>query len=101
VQEVASLNGAWGTIKIAATSSALTDPPRGACIAFVDWIESARPINFDNPAVQQMAGIMVSYSLLTSQQVAELSALADSPQTITADQVSEAAFPHRYPAEVT
>jgi hypothetical protein len=97
VQEVASLNGAWGTIKIAATNSALTDPPRGACIAFVDWIESARPINFDNPAVQQMAGIMVSYSLLTAGQVAELSALADSPQIITADQVSEAAFPHRYP----
>jgi len=100
VQEVASLNGAWGTIKIAATNSALTDPPRGACIAFVDWIESARPINFDNPAVQQMAGIMVSYSLLTAGQVAELSALADSPQVITADQVSEAAFPHRYPTQV-
>jgi len=98
---VASLNGAWGTIKIAATNSALTDPPRGACIAFVDWIESARPINFDNLAVQQMAGIMVSYSLLTADQVAELSALADAPQIITADQVSEAAFPHRYPtAEV-
>jgi hypothetical protein len=47
-----------------------------------------------------MAGIMVSYSLLTAGQVAELSALADSPQVITADQVSEAAFPHRYPTEV-
>jgi len=90
VQEAASLNGAWGTIKIAATNSALTDPPRGACIAFVDWIESARPINFDNPAVQQMAGIMVSYSLLTAGQVAELSALADSPQVITAEQVGVA-----------
>lgn len=78
VQETASLNGSWGVLKIAALKSDLSDPPRGACLAFIDWVESGRPLNFDNPAVQQMAGTLVSFSLLTAAQVAELSGLADT-----------------------
>jgi hypothetical protein len=90
VQEISSLNGLWGTLKIAALNTTLTDPPRGAAIAFIDWVEAGRALDMDNPAVQQMAATLVTYSLATAAQVAELSAAADTPQTFTAAEVGAA-----------
>ena len=90
IQEAASLNGLWGALKIAALNSSLTDPPRGAAIAFIDWVEAGRPLDMDNTAVQTMAATLVTYSLATAQQIAQLSALADTPQTFTAVDVGTA-----------
>jgi len=90
VQEISSLNGLWGTLKIAALNATLSDPPRGAAIAFIDWVEAGRPLDMDNTAVQQMAATLVSYSLATAAQVAQLSAAADTPQVFTAAEVGAA-----------
>jgi hypothetical protein len=90
IQEAASLNGLWGALKIAALNSTLTDPPRGAAIAFIDWVEAGRPLDMDNTAVQTMAATLVTYSLATAEQIAQLSALADTPQTFTAVDVGTA-----------
>jgi hypothetical protein len=90
VQRLASLNGLWGTLKIAATNSTLTDPPRGAAIAFIDWVEAGWPLDVDNAAIQQMAATLVSYSLATAAQVAQLSEAGNTPQTFTAVDVGAA-----------
>ena len=90
VQEIASLNGMWGMLKIAALNTALSNPPRGAAVSFIDWIEAGRPLNPDNPAVQQMAGVLVSYSLATAEQIAQISDAANTPQVITFHDVGAA-----------
>ena len=90
IQEIASLNGLWGKLKIAALNSALTDPPRGAAIAFIDWIEAGRALDMDNAGVQQMAATLVTFSLATAEQVAQLSAAANVSQTLTAAEVGAA-----------
>jgi hypothetical protein len=90
VQQIASLNGMWGMLKIAALNTSLSNPPRGAAVSFIDWIERGRPLNVDNPAVQQMAATLVSYSLATAGQIAELSDAANVPQTITFHDVGAA-----------
>ena len=78
VQETASVNGLWGALKMAALDSTLTNPPRGAAIAFIDWVESSRPLNTDNPAVQQMAGMLIQHSLATVAQITEINDLANA-----------------------
>ena len=83
VQEIASLNGMWGMLKIAALNTQLSNPPRGAAVSFIDWIEAGRPLNPDNPAVQSMAATLVSYSLATAEQIAQISDGANTPQVIT------------------
>jgi hypothetical protein len=100
VQRIASLNGLWGMLKIAALNPSLSNPPRGAAVSFVDWVERGSELDTDNDAVKAMAAILIAYSLATADQFAEISAAGNAPQTITADQVSEAAFSHRYPQEV-
>ena len=90
VQEIASLNGMWGMLKIAALNTALSNPPRGAAVSFIDWIEAGRALNPDNPAVQSMAATLVSYSLATAEQIAQISDAANTPQVITFHDVGAA-----------
>ena len=90
VQEIASLNGMWGMLKIAALNTSLSNPPRGAAVSFIDWIEQGRALNPDNPAVQQMAGVLVSYSLATAEQIAQISDAANTPQVVTFHDVGAA-----------
>ncbi len=90
IQEISSLNGLWGTLQIAKLNTSLTDPPRGAAIAFIDWVEAGRALDMDNPAVQQMAATLVTFSLATAAQVAQLSAAANVPQAFTAADVGAA-----------
>ena len=78
VQETASVNGLWGALKMAALDSTLTNPPRGAAIAFIDWVESGRPLNPDNPAVQQMAGTLIQHSLATVSQINQINDVANT-----------------------
>ena len=90
VQEIASLSGLWGKLKIAALDHTLSDPPRGAAIAFIDWVESGRALNPDNPAVQGMAGSLIQYSLATAAQIGQISDAANTPQVITFHDVGAA-----------
>jgi hypothetical protein len=80
----------WGMLKIAALNTQLSNPPRGAAVSFIDWIEAGRPLNPDNPAVQSMAATLVSYSLATAEQIAQISDGANTPQVITFHQVGAA-----------
>ena len=90
VQEIASLNGLWGRLKMAALDHALGDPPRGAALAFVDWVTANRPLNPDNPAIMQLAGLLISHGLATEAQIDQLVEAASVPQTITAADVGAA-----------
>jgi len=90
VQEIASLSGMWGMLKIAALNTSLSNPPRGAAVSFIDWIEAGRALNPDNPAVQAMAATLISYSLATAEQIAQISDAANTPQVITFHEVGAA-----------
>jgi hypothetical protein len=90
VQRIASLNGLWGMLKIAALNPSLSNPPRGAAVSFVDWIERGAELDTDNQSVKAMAATLIEYSLATVNQFAEISAAGNTPQVITADQVGAA-----------
>ena len=95
VQEIATLNGLWGVLVIAAQDPNLTNPPRGVAVNFVSWIEKGFPLNPDSVPVQQMAAALMAYNLATAEQVQQLSDAANTPQVISTAQVSEAMRPYR------
>ena len=95
VQEIATLNGLWGVLVIAAQDPNLTNPPRGVAVNFVSWIEKGFPLNPDSVPVQQMAAALMAYNLATAEQVQQLSDAANTPQVISPAQVSEAMRPYR------
>lgn len=88
IQRAASLSGAWAKIVLARESSDTPPENKGVCITFLDWIKAARPIDFDLPEVQQMLGGLVQAGLVTETQAGELSAMGNTPQVITTDEVS-------------
>ncbi|MFN9292404.1 MAG: hypothetical protein ACK6EB_30380, partial [Planctomyces sp.] len=51
VQAAAIASGLWAIVKIAAQNVGLPNPPRGAAMSFVDWIEAGRPIDMDGGTV--------------------------------------------------
>ena len=93
--EIATLNGLWGVLVIAAEDPNLTNPPRGVAVNFVSWIEKGFPLNPDSVPVQQMAAALMAYNLATAEQVQQLSDAANTPQTITQQQVGAAREWHR------
>ena len=90
VQASAIATGLWAIVKIAAQNTALPNPPRGAAMSFVDWIEAGRPIDMDGGTVQGVGQVLLSYNLATQPQLDALQALANVPQTITQQQVGAA-----------
>jgi hypothetical protein len=90
VQAAAIASGLWAIVKIAAQNTALPNPPRGAAMSFVDWIEAGRPIDMDGGTVQGVGQVLLSYNLATQPQLDALQALANVPQTITQQQVGAA-----------
>jgi len=88
IQYHASKNGVWAAITLARESAEIPIQIRGVCITFLDWVKSGRPIDFDMPEVQQMLGGLIQAELVTQQQAAELNAMANASQTITANEVS-------------
>ena len=95
VQAAAIASGLWAIVKIAAQNNGLPNPPRGAAMSFVDWIEAGRPIDMDGGTVQGVGAVLLSYNLATQEQLDALQSLADVPQVISTDQVSAAMAPHR------
>jgi hypothetical protein len=90
VQAAAIASGLWAIVKIAAQNTALPNPPRGAAMSFVDWIEAGRPIDMDGGTVQGVGQVLLSYNLATQPQLDALQALANVAQTITQQQVGAA-----------
>ena len=78
VQAAAIASGLWAIVKIAAQNTALPNPPRGAAMSFVDWIEAGRPIDMDGGTVQGVGAVLRSYNLATQPQLDALQALADT-----------------------
>jgi hypothetical protein len=78
VQASAIATGLWAIVKIAAQNTALPNPPRGAAMSFVDWIEAGRPIDMDGGTVQAVGAVLLSYNLATQPQLDALQALADT-----------------------
>jgi hypothetical protein len=78
VQAAAIASGLWAIVKIAAQNTALPNPPRGAAMSFVDWIEAGRPIDMDGGTVQGVGGVLLAYNLATQDQLDALQALADT-----------------------
>jgi hypothetical protein len=78
VQAAAISTGLWAIVKIAAQNTALPNPPRGAAMSFVDWIEAGRPIDMDGGTVQGVGQVLLSYNLATQPQLDALQALADT-----------------------
>ena len=78
VQAAAIASGLWAIVKIAAQNTALPNPPRGAAMSFVDWIEAGRPIDMDGGTVQGVGAVLLSYNLATQPQLDALQALADT-----------------------
>jgi len=78
VQASAISTGLWAIVKIAAQNTALPNPPRGAAMSFVDWIEAGRPIDMDGGTVQGVGQVLLSYNLATQPQLDALQALADT-----------------------
>ena len=90
VQAAAITSGLWAIVKIASQNTGLPNPPRGAAMSFVDWIEAGRPIDMDGGTVQGVGAVLLSYNLATQEQLDALQVLADVPQMITQQQVGAA-----------
>jgi hypothetical protein len=88
IQYDAAINGVWASITIARESAETPQQIKGICITFLDWIKSGRPIDFDMPQVQQMLGGLVLSGLVTQEQANALADRANTPQAITANEVS-------------
>jgi hypothetical protein len=98
-KKLAGLGKLSGILRVARNFDS-PDPPYQQAATLMSLIEQGVEIDLDDPQVPTGAPELVAHGLLDVDDLAALSALADAPQTITADQVSEAAFPHRYPSEV-
>ena len=77
VQAAAIASGLWAIVKIASQNTGLPNPPRGAAMSFVDWIEAGRPIDMDGGTVQGVGAVLLSYNLATQEQLDAMQTLAD------------------------
>ena len=86
--------GIWQRLEAAAPPGSM-DPPASTARTMMTRLSQGRPVNLDNPAVQQIVADCIAHNLMTQAEAAALSSLADTPQTISTDQVSAAMAPHR------
>ena len=82
------MNGVWAKIGLARESSETPSQIKGICITFLDWVRKDWRIDFDLPEVQTMLGGLIQSGLVTEQEVAVLDDAANTPQTITAAEIS-------------
>lgn len=87
LQYYAAVNGIWAKVRLAAQSATTPDAIKGVCVTFVDWIEAGRPIDLDLPAVGAMLDALVAATIVTTAQKAEILALGNKPQVVTALEV--------------
>jgi len=86
--------GIWQRLEAAAPPGSI-DPPASTARTMMTRLSQGRPVNLDNPAVQQIVADCIAHNLVTQAEAAQLSTLADSGQTITQQQVGAAREWHR------
>ena len=79
--------GVWGKMRLAAQRDATPDQLRAVLITFIDRMRQNEDLNFDEPAVRQMAAGLVAAGVVTQQQVDEIDAMANHPAEITGQDV--------------
>jgi hypothetical protein len=77
VQAAAIASGLWAIVKIASQNAGLPNPPRGAAMSFVDWIEAGRPIDMDGGTVHTNAGTLRQFSLASQEQIDAINSLGN------------------------
>lgn len=86
--------GIWQRLEAAAPPGSV-DPPASTARTMMTRLSQSRPVDLDNPAVQAIVADCIAHSLMTQAEAAALSSLADTPETISPSQVSEAMRPYR------
>ena len=86
--------GIWQRLEAAAPPGSI-DPPASTARTMMTRLSQGRPVNLDNPAVQQIVADCIAHNLMTQPEAAQLSTLADSGQVITQQQVGAAREWHR------
>lgn len=86
--------GIWQRLEAAAPPGSV-DPPASTARTMMTRLNQSRPVDLDNPAVQQIVADCIAHNLMTQGEAAQLSSLANTPQVISTDQVSSAMAPHR------
>ena len=86
--------GVWQKLAAAAPPGSV-DPPASTARTMMTRLEQSRPVDLDNSAVQQIVGDCITHGLMTQAEAEQLSTLADTPQTITQQQVGAAREWHR------
>ena len=86
--------GIWQKLEAAAPPGSV-DPPASTARTMMTRLSQGRPVNLDNAAVQQIVADCITHGLITQAEAAQLNTLANTPQTISTDQVSSAMAPHR------
>ena len=87
--------GRWGGLQRVANNFESPDPPYQQARTIIDLITAGDAIDLDDPAVTANAPVLVLHNLLSADDLTAISALANTPQTITTDQVSQAMRPYR------
>ena len=86
--------GVWQKLEAAAPPGSV-DPPASTARTMMTRLTQSRPVDLDNPAVQGIVADCIAHNLMTQAEAAALSSLADTAQTISPAQVSEAMRPYR------
>ena len=95
IKELAAKTGVWATLSLAKDKVELSDSIRGICITFLDWVNSGYKLDFELPEVQGMIDALVSSTLVTAEQAATFKAMGQVRDVVSANDVSEAMYPHR------
>ena len=93
-KELAKL-GKWGGLQRVANNFESPDPPYQQARTIIDLITAGDAIDLDEPAIAAGTPQLIQHNLLTLSDVAVISALANTPQTISPAQVSDAMRPYR------
>ena len=86
--------GIWQKLEAAAPPGSV-DPPASTARTMMTRLNQSRPVDLDNPAVQGIVADCIAHSLMTQAEATALSSLANTPQTITQQQVGAAREWHR------
>ena len=68
--------GIWAKLE-AANQPGSTDPPASLARTMMERLKQPRPLDFDNPAVQQNVADCIQHGLMTQEQQQQLSGLAN------------------------
>ena len=68
--------GIWARLE-AANQPGSTDPPASLARTMMERLKQPRPLDFDNPAVQQNVADCIQHGLITQEQQQQLSGLAN------------------------